>query len=257
MPTAVARRSGPEKSGQNKRQAKGARSTRALTGQKALGNQKARGEKTPAQKADAPRRTQEQRRKEAERKILKAAFQIIVERGLDDLTLQEAGERAGYSRALPAHYFASRNDLIGKLADFVVEGYIRRLYRAGPPKPGLEGFLARIAFNLENNTHDRNALRAFHVILGAGLARPEMAPRAARFDRQSVERIASMLRVCQENGEIPPHIDVQSQSIIILSALRGIMGQYVVSPKNVPIQQVTKVFIDNLRRDLTAPATPG
>lgn len=242
MPTAVARRSGPDKSGAGSRQNnKRARSSRAL----------AVPEKAP-RKTRPPRRTQEQRRREAEHKMLKAAFEIIAERGLEELTLQEAGERAGYSRALPAHYFDSKDDLIARLADFVVDGYIRRLYRAGPPQPGLEAFLKRMAFNLEENIHHRNGLRAFHIILAAGVARPELAARQAKFDRQSVERIASLLRACRERGEIRKDIDIPSTAIIILGSLRGVMSQWVVSPRNVPIERVTKTFVDNLRRILTA-----
>ena len=54
-----------------------------------------------------PGRTHAERRREAESRILQAAFEIVSRRGVDQLTLAEAGEEAGYSRALPAHYFNS------------------------------------------------------------------------------------------------------------------------------------------------------
>ena len=47
------------------------------------------------------RRTQAQRREEAARLILDAATRIVAEKGLDELTLAEAGAAAGYSRGLP------------------------------------------------------------------------------------------------------------------------------------------------------------
>jgi AcrR family transcriptional regulator len=72
-------------------------------------------------------RTQAQRRAEDEHRILQAAIRIISERGVDQLTLAEAGEGAGYSRALPAHYFGSREDLIVAVADHLVTSYRRRL----------------------------------------------------------------------------------------------------------------------------------
>ena len=43
-------------------------------------------------------RTHAERRREAETRILKAAFDIIAKRGLDHLTLADAGQQAGYSR---------------------------------------------------------------------------------------------------------------------------------------------------------------
>ncbi|MFZ4685441.1 MAG: TetR family transcriptional regulator, partial [Hyphomonadaceae bacterium] len=59
------------------------------------------------------RQTQAARRETAERAILEAAKRIVAERGLDELTLNEAGEAAGYSRALPAHYFGTRSAMLG------------------------------------------------------------------------------------------------------------------------------------------------
>lgn len=58
------------------------------------------------------RRTQVERRDEAERRILEAAALIVAENGLEAITLAEAGERAGYSRGLPSHYFKDRKSVV-------------------------------------------------------------------------------------------------------------------------------------------------
>ena len=49
----------------------------------------------------AERRSQAQRRDEAERRLLSAAVRLVGERGLERITLAEVGEAAGYSRGLP------------------------------------------------------------------------------------------------------------------------------------------------------------
>ena len=54
------------------------------------------------------RRTQEERREEAERRILEAATRIIGKTGVETFTLADVGEAAGYSRGLPAHYFKTK-----------------------------------------------------------------------------------------------------------------------------------------------------
>ena len=66
--------------------------------------------------AAADRQTQAARRETAERAILEAAKTIVAERGLDELTLNEAGEAAGYSRALPAHYFGTKSAMLSEIA---------------------------------------------------------------------------------------------------------------------------------------------
>jgi AcrR family transcriptional regulator len=56
----------------------------------------------------SPRRTQEERRVEAERRLLRAAAELVGEIGPARLTLANVGERAGYSRGLATHHFGPR-----------------------------------------------------------------------------------------------------------------------------------------------------
>src|SRR5262245_2763857 len=95
---------------------------------------------------DASRQTQAERRETAERAILEAAKAIVARRGLDDLTLNEAGEMAGYSRALPAHYFKTKSALLAALADHIMTGYTLRLREAILPGEGLDRLCERVAF---------------------------------------------------------------------------------------------------------------
>src|SRR4051794_25726847 len=58
------------------------------------------------------RRTQQERREEAERKVLAAATALIAQHGSRVLTLAEVGEAAGYSRGIVSHHFGSRENLL-------------------------------------------------------------------------------------------------------------------------------------------------
>ena len=78
-------------------------------------------------------RTHAERRREAETKIVQAAFDIVARRGVDQLTLAEAGEEAGYSRALPAHYFETREALLAAVAQHAVNNYRKRLVERQVP----------------------------------------------------------------------------------------------------------------------------
>src|SRR5262249_5707497 len=89
-------------------------------------------------------RTHSERREEAARKIMSTAIRIIAEQGLDQLTLAQAGESAGYSRALPAHYFGSKNDLVIAVAEHITGRYEARYqarYAGTPEELGLEPLL--------------------------------------------------------------------------------------------------------------------
>jgi len=58
------------------------------------------------------RRTQHERREEAGRRILDSAMALVSEKGVAGMTLNEAGERAGYSRGLPAHHYGNKEGLL-------------------------------------------------------------------------------------------------------------------------------------------------
>lgn len=54
------------------------------------------------------------------RTLLEASLELILERGLDALSLREVARRAGVSPAAPYHHFATREQLLGALA---VDGF--------------------------------------------------------------------------------------------------------------------------------------
>jgi AcrR family transcriptional regulator len=72
-------------------------------------------------------RTHAERSREAETRIRQAAFEVVVRRSVDQLTLAEADGEAGYSRALPAHYFENREALLAAVAEHAEKNYPPRL----------------------------------------------------------------------------------------------------------------------------------
>ncbi|HEY9219087.1 MAG TPA: TetR/AcrR family transcriptional regulator [Phenylobacterium sp.] len=196
-------------------------------------------------------RTQAQRRQEAEERILRAAVGIISERGIDQLTLAEAGEQAGYSRALPAHYFGSREDLIVAVADHLVQGYRRRIL-TGPPGGvgrGLEGLIAGVAYYIDDNRQNLTRLRAFHEVLNAALNRPSVTPAIAQLDRDSAEGFSRSIQAAMRRGEVRPDLNPRAEGVLLLATLRGVMRQWMIAPERVDLDELKAELIAGLRRN--------
>jgi AcrR family transcriptional regulator len=68
-------------------------------------------------------RTQEQRRIEAERRLVHAAAELVGEIGPGKVTLANVGERAGYSRGLATHHFGSKGALMQRLVETVTNQF--------------------------------------------------------------------------------------------------------------------------------------
>jgi len=194
-------------------------------------------------------RTHAERRREAESRILQAAFDIVARRGVDQLTLAEAGEEAGYSRALAAHYFDGREDLLAAVAQHAVDRYRERIVDLKVPTPeGRESLLARIAFYMDDSRGWPKQLKAFYEVMEAGLRWPSIAKVVARINREIIERFSAQIRAAQARGEIRGDIDAVAEAIAIWGAMRGVMTQWLIAPDSVDLDKVRDTYIAGLRR---------
>ena len=194
-------------------------------------------------------RTHAERRREAETKIVQAAFDIVARRGVDQLTLAEAGEEAGYSRALPAHYFENRENLLAAVAEHAVSNYRKRLIEQNvPTDDGVRSLIASIAFYLDDSRGWPKKLRAFHEVMNAGLRWPVIAEVVARLNQEWIDRIAAQIRSAQAQGDIRVGIDPIAEAVAISGAMRGIMAQWLIAPDSIDLDAVRDAYIAGLRR---------
>ena len=202
-----------------------------------------------ARKTTETGRTHAERRREAESKIVQAAFEIVAQRGVDQLTLAEAGEKAGYSRALPAHYFESREALLAAVAEHAARNYRKRLSENNlPADDGIDSLLAAIAFYLDDSRGWPKKLHAFYEITNAALRWPAIAEVVARLNREWTDRIATQIRAAQQKGDIRADIDTVAEAVVVCSAMRGIMSQWLVAPDDIDLDAVRDTYIASLRR---------
>ena len=198
-------------------------------------------------------RTHAERRHEAETRIVQAAFEIAARRGVDQLTLAEAGEEAGYSRALPAHYFENREALLAAVAEHAVKNYRRRLSeRNVPTDGGIDALLASIAFYLDDSRGWPKKLRAFHEVINAGLRWPAIGEVVARLDRESIDRVSAQIRTAQRHGDIRVDIDPVAEAVAVCGAMRGIMSQWLIAPDSIDLDTVRDSYLAGLRRSWKA-----
>ena len=207
---------------------------------------------TTATRRKVSPRTHAERRLAAETAIVQAAFDIVATRGVDQVTLAEAGEEAGYSRALAAHYFESKEALLAAVAEHAIEQYRRKLEAAEPARSGREALLAAIAFYFNETRKWPKRLRAFFEVTNAALRWPSIAPTVARLNAEMTGRLAAQIRAAQASGDIRAGLDATAEAVAIMGAMRGIMGQWLIAPDSVDLDAVRDNFIAGLRRSWMA-----
>jgi AcrR family transcriptional regulator len=199
------------------------------------------------------RRTQAERRAEAESRVLAAAAELVAEKGIDGLTLAEAGERAGYSRGLAGHYFNSKDELLAAMAESIHDEFnvLRRERQRGTT--GFATLMATIDASFERPAVGLTRMRAYLAVLMGAAHKPALAEAVAAFNRESATDFGRLIRVSIEAGDIRPDIDPRTQALILSAALRGIMAQWVLDPEGVDLARIRTEFIALVRRALINP----
>lgn len=195
------------------------------------------------------RRTQAERREEAERLILDAATRLVAEKGLDEFTLADAGEAAGYSRGLPAHYFRSKADLLGAIAEHIRQWFFAGLDERAQARPGLGNLIAAIDFYFDICRTDRPMMHALHTVLAGALHKPALAASIARFNRDSSALTEASIRAGIANGEIRRGIDAKAWSVLVLTSVRGIIAQWLVDPEHLDLSALRDNLVASLERN--------
>ena len=204
-----------------------------------------------ATKVKMERRTQGERREEAERRILEAGTRLLAEQGLDQFTLAEVGVAAGYSRGLPAHYFGSKRNFEARLAAHVVQKF-RQVVQDHGESHGLFGLVEVIQSYFDAAINDPNGLCVLHIILSEAVSNPELSPQMAKLSARTVRSFEHYIQQGIDAGDIRPSVDPKLQGLIILAGLRGIVAQWLID-RSVNLEGVALQLVDTLLNGLATP----
>lgn len=178
---------------------------------------------TPAEAA----RTQEERRSEAERRLLEAAAELIGEAGPAAVTLASVGERAGYSRGLATHYFGSKSGLMQRVADVVAEHVREAFGERDRPESVMEELLllVRTYVGIVSDPPPLNRARLVLMADAVATGSPDVRPAMVAADRAFRDSIARGIQRGVAAGEFPRAVDPSGLATVVVGMLRGVTFQ--------------------------------
>lgn len=200
-----------------------------------------------------PRKTQAERRAESERRIIEAAVELIAEKGLGRLTLAEIGDKAGYSRGLPAHIFGTKSNLLIQITRKITETRVERMSGVDP-QGGLQSLFAAIETWLRLVEENQHATRVYYILVGetyysdSDESYPEIKRLVQANDEQVRDQFARYFRNAIASGEIPRDVDALTQARFVFAMLRGLVSQWFTENSPVDLRQVGRTYLDELRR---------
>ena len=174
------------------------------------------------------RRTQEERRGEAERRLIDAAAVMVSEAGPAKVTVANVGERAGYSRGLVSHYFGSKRALMQRLVETVTYQFREALsvqQQFNDDALGELGALIGIYFDVVSDLQPIN--RARLVLWADAVANPsdDIRPAMVNADQEFREEIEKRLRHAITAGQVPETVNAHGLATVIIAMLRGVALQ--------------------------------
>jgi TetR/AcrR family acrAB operon transcriptional repressor len=193
--------------------------------------------------ATAKRRTQAERREEAESRLIETAIRLVAEKGYDGFTLAEVAEAAGYSRGLPTHYFGRKEELLALVAQHIVDTYHDAVARL----PQGERGLPRIGTLVRQYTRGggSKAYRALGILIAEAIIRPGLRRTILILNARGIENLESEIRAGVELGNIRPDVDAPHQARLIYAFLRGQMSFDALDP-HFGSREVAEEFIATL-----------
>jgi AcrR family transcriptional regulator len=196
------------------------------------------------------RRTQQERRDQAEAALLNAAAELVVEEGVHSLTLARVGERAGYSRGLITHYFGSKQALLERLAYATQSGFVPGLDGVSP---GLDRLLRLIDGYIGALGQLRMLNRAFLLLWAEAATTSDLARIFRERDQAFRADLSEDVAAGIADGAVRPDVAADEVAVAVLGQLRGIGLQRLVDSQAVDTERLRRSVTEHWRRALALP----
>jgi len=197
------------------------------------------------------RRTQLERRTEAESRLLHSAREIVARKGWIGMTLTEVGESAGYSRGLAAHHFGSKPGLLRALANHINENFMREVQRAPLAEDGLPALLQFITTYLSRKDAAWTNTRALLLLMSeASTEGSETGDILSTYNRQVLGYLEAHIKAGIKRGNVRADADPTPYAILIMGSLRGVMLQKLLKDSKINLKRVRDSLVEMVTRSL-------
>lgn len=203
---------------------------------------------------------QAERTELSDQRMVDAAIEIMLQRGIGGLKLTDVGLKAGYSRGLATMRFRSMGSLLRRVAETLGSRWIEAVNQAVGERRGLAAINAAIDTQARFLAPPASAVRVQFLILfhslDPGATEGLHAGKVLAAQRRDLAR---WIREAIDDGEIPPDVDARAEAASILSGMIGIIFQSLMDTALSPDDMSRKLKIEIATRlaRRTAGASPS
>jgi AcrR family transcriptional regulator len=196
------------------------------------------------------RRTQLQRRAQAEDALLDSAAKLFARRGVEQTSLAQVGAEAGYSRGLVNHHFGSKAVLVERLVERSQHDFVSNLAETDGTE--VDAVVAVARSYLGAAGRESTDTRAHYVMWGAALPQDaDLRASVAAGDAQFRIGVRSLVRLGQKRRTIAAGVDPDGVAAVVVGMLRGTVAQFLIDPGVVDLAAAADACEQFLRATLT------
>ncbi|MEM7182858.1 MAG: TetR/AcrR family transcriptional regulator [Spirochaetota bacterium] len=199
------------------------------------------------------RLTQADRTGLSDRRMLDAATDLILEKGILHTSLTEVGEAAGYSRGLAQARFGSKDQLLERLLKRSYKQWLKRLLRYVSGKTGLHAFAACIDA-LESAMLDNSKWYRMITILWyhSIVQQSTLKSKSQEYQAYLIIDVIRWMEEGKNDSEIVKNLDSQDIAIRHLSFIFGILYMWILNPNVVSIKKNFASYKEKILHEISA-----
>jgi AcrR family transcriptional regulator len=160
--------------------------------------------------------------------MLRAAAELIGERGFSETRIADVARRCGASPALVIYYFGTKDQLLTEALryseDLFYQGVSAQLDAAPTGRERLE-LLVRLTCIPQGDGEIPGAWGLWFDLWAQALRHPEVAKDRIELDQRWRDTVTGVIRAAQDSGEISSEVDVETFVLTFASLLDGLSIQ--------------------------------
>ena len=181
---------------------------------------------------------------ERRRSLVLAAYDLIAEKGFEDLRTRDVAARARVNIATLHYYFASKEDLIDGVVDYLLDLLSSEALR--DLEMDYSTPLGHLRAMFLHTVHRMHTMPKMFIVLGDLVMRsqrnPALAAAIGRMDAQWMDYLSWVVTEGVAQGQFRANLDPEATAKKIIVVVKGVTFQYVWSQREVDFEGILQIL---------------
>ena len=180
---------------------------------------------------------------ERRRSLVLAAYDLIAEKGFEDLRTRDVAMRAGVNIATLHYYFTSKEDLIDGVVDYLLDLFSSEASR--DLQLDFSTPLGHLRAMFRNTVYRMRTMPKMFIVLGELVMRsqrhPELERAMLRMDEHWMQYLGWILAEGVAQGQFRADLDLETTAKKIIVVVKGVTFSYVWSRQEVDFEGMLQI----------------